>query len=102
MSEQELVNEFNAELRMYGYLRNNKLIASDRDSGSKRCYSYKARLYFNFLPGQEEREVTLLKYLLKKNQNSRLLVGTWREALHGQFDFMKNLVSFFTQKTNRL
>ena len=53
MSEQELINEFSDGVRMYGYHQNDKLIGT----------------------GSE-----LLKYLLKKNQNSRLLVGTWRDA----------------------
>ena len=80
MSEQELVNEFNAELRMYGYHRNNKLIGVIGMQEVKDVilirHAYTLTSYQGKGTGSE-----LLKYLLKKNQNSRLLVGTWRDAI---------------------
>ena len=80
MSEQELVNEFNAELRMYGYHRNNKLIGVIGIQEVKDVilirHAYTLTSYQGKGTGSE-----LLKYLLKKNQNSRLLVGTWRDAI---------------------
>ena len=79
MSEQELVNEFNVELRMYGYHRNNKLIGVIGIQEVKDVilirHAYTLTSYQGKGTGSE-----LLKYLLKKNQNSRLLVGTWRDA----------------------
>ncbi len=79
MSEQELVNEFNAELRMYGYHRYNKLIGVIGIQEVKDVilirHAYTLTSYQGKGTGSE-----LLKYLLKKNQNSRLLVGTWRDA----------------------
>ena len=79
MSEQELVNEFNVELRMYGYHRNNKLIGVIGIQEVKDVilirHAYTLTSYQGKGLGSE-----LLKYLLKKNQNSRLLVGTWRNA----------------------
>ena len=79
MSEQELVNEFNAELRMYGYHHNNKLIGVIGIQEVKDVilirHAYTLTSYQGKGTGSE-----LLKYLLKKNQNSRLLVGTWRDA----------------------
>jgi GNAT superfamily N-acetyltransferase len=79
MSEQELVNEFNDELRMYGYHRNNKLIGVIGIQEVKDVilirHAYTLTSYQSKGTGSE-----LLKYLLKKNQNSRLLVGTWRDA----------------------
>ena len=79
MSKQELVNEFNAELRMYGYHRNNKLIGVIGIQEVKEVilirHAYTLTSYQGKGTGSE-----LLKYLLKKNQNSRLLVGTWRDA----------------------
>ena len=79
MSEQELVNEFNAELRMYGYHRNNKLIGVIGIQEVKDVilirHAYTLTSYQGKGTGSE-----LLKYLLKKNKNSRLLVGTWRNA----------------------
>jgi GNAT superfamily N-acetyltransferase len=79
MSEQELVNEFNAELRMYGYHRNNKLIGVIGIQEVKDVilirHAYTLTSYQGKGTGSE-----LLKYLLKKNQNSHLLVGTWQDA----------------------
>ena len=79
MSEQELVNEFNVELRMYGYHRNNKLIGVIGIQEVKDVilirHAYTLTSYQGKGTGSE-----LLKYLLKKNQNSRLLVGTLRDA----------------------
>ena len=79
MSEQELINEFNDELRMYGYHRNNKLIGVIGIQEVKDVilirHAYTLTSYQGKGTGSE-----LLKYLLKKNQNSRLLVGTWRDA----------------------
>ena len=79
MSEQELVNEFNAELRMYGYHRDNKLIGVIGIQEVKDVilirHAYTLTSYQGKGTGSE-----LLKYLLKKNQNSHLLVGTWQDA----------------------
>ena len=79
MSELELVNEFNAELRMYCYHRDNKLIGVIAIQEVKDVilirHAYTLTSYQGKGTGSE-----LLKYLLKKNQNSRLLVGTWRDA----------------------
>ena len=79
MSKQELVNEFNAEVRMYGYHHNNTLIGVIGIQEVKNVvlirHAYTLTSYQGKGTGSE-----LLKYLLKKNQNSRLLVGTWRDA----------------------
>jgi len=79
MSEQELIDEFNDGVRMYGYHNNNTLIGvigiqEVRDVILIR-HAYTLASYQNKGTGS-----ALLKYLLKKNQNSRLLVGTWRNA----------------------
>ena len=79
MSEQELVNEFNAELRMYGYHRNNKLIGVIGIQEVKDVilirHAYTLCSYQNIGAGS-----ALIEYLLKKNQDSRLLVGTWKNT----------------------
>jgi GNAT superfamily N-acetyltransferase len=79
MSEQELVNEFNAGLRMYGSHRNNKLIGVIGFQKVKDVvlirHAYTLTSYQDKGTGSE-----LLKYQLKKNYNSRLLVGTWLDA----------------------
>ena len=79
MSEQELIDEFSNKVRMFGYHNNNKLtgvigIQKVKDVILIR-HAYTLTSYQGKGTGSE-----LLKYLLKKNQNSRLLVGTWRAA----------------------
>ena len=79
MSEQKLVNEFNAGVCMYGYHHNNKLIGVIGIQEVKDVilirHAYTLTSYQNKGTGS-----ALLEYLLKKNQNSRLLVGTWKNA----------------------
>ena len=79
MSEQELVNELNAGVRMFGYNRNNKLIAV---IGIQKIKDVILIRHAYTLTSHQGRGTgsTLLKYLLKRNQNSRLLVGTWKNA----------------------
>ena len=79
MSEQELINEFNDEVRMYGYHDNNKLIGvigiQEVQDVILIRHAYTLTSYQGKGAGS-----ALLKYLLKRNQNSHLLVGTWRKA----------------------
>ena len=79
MSEQELVDEFKDGVRMYGYHLNNKLIGVIGIQEVKDVilirHAYTLTSYQNKGTGS-----ALLEYLLKKNQNSRLLVGTWKNA----------------------
>ena len=79
MSEQELIDEFSNKVRMFGYYNNNKLtgvigIQKVEDVILIR-HAYTLTSYQGKGTGS-----ALLEYLLKKNQNSRLLVGTWRNA----------------------
>ena len=79
MSKQELIDEFSDGVRMFGYHHNNKLtgvigIQKVKDVILIR-HAYTLTSYQGKGMGSE-----LLKYLLKKNHNSRLLVGTWRDA----------------------
>ena len=80
MSEQELVNELNAGVRMFGYNRNNKLIAV---IGIQKIKDVILIRHAYTLTSHQGRGTgsTLLKYLLKRNKNSRLLVGTWKSAI---------------------
>ena len=79
MSEKELIDEFNDGVRMYGYHDNNKLIGVIGIQEIKDVilirHAYTLTSYQNKGTGS-----ALLEYLLKKNQNSRLLVGTWKNA----------------------
>ena len=79
MPEQELINEFKDGLRMYGYHHDNKLIGVIGIQKVKDVilirHAYTLTSYQSKGTGS-----ALLEYLLKKNQNSRLLVGTWKNA----------------------
>ena len=79
MSELELVNEFNDELRMYGCHRDNKLIGVIGIQEVKDVILIRHAYTLTSYQGKGTGSA-LLEYLLKKNQNSRLLVGTWRKA----------------------
>ena len=79
MSEQELIAEFSDGVHMFGYHQDNKLIGVIGFQKKKDVtlirHAYTLTSYQNKGAGS-----ALLEYLLKKNQNSRLLVGTWRKA----------------------
>ena len=92
MSEKELIDEFNDGVRMYGYHDNNKLIGVIGVQEVKDVilirHAYTLTSYQNKGTGS-----AMLEYLLKKNQNSRLLVGTWKNAewairFYEKFDFI--------------
>ena len=75
-----IINEFNNGVHMYGYLENNKLISiigiqEVKDVALIR-HAYTLTSYQKKGFGS-----ILLKYLLNKNKNIRLLVGTWRSAI---------------------
>ena len=79
ISQQELIDEFSNGVRMYGYHLNNTLIGVIGVQEIKDVilirHAYTLTSYQNKGTGS-----ALLEYLLKKNQNSRLLVGTWKDA----------------------
>ena len=79
MSEQELINEFTYGVRMYGYHHNNKLIGVIGAQEIKDIILIRHAYTLTSYQGRGAGSA-LLKYLLKKNQNSRLLVGTWKNA----------------------
>ena len=92
MSERELVDEFKDGVRMYGYHLNNKLIGV---IGIQEVKDVILIRHAYTLTSQQGKGMgsTLLEYLLKKNQNSRLLVGTWQNAtwairFYEKFDFI--------------
>ena len=92
MSEQELIDEFNDGVRMFGYHQNNKLIGVIGIQEKKGVTLIRHAYTLSSCQGKGTGS-TLLKYLLKKNQNSRLLVGTWRNAtwairFYKKFDFI--------------
>ena len=79
MSEQELIDEFNNKVHMFGYHKNNKLIGVIGVQEVKDVILIRHAYTLTSYQGKGAGSA-LLKYLLKKNQNSRLLVGTWKNA----------------------
>ena len=79
MSERELVDEFSDGVRMYGYHHNNKLVGVIGFQEVKGVILIRHAYTLTSHQGKGTGRA-LLEYVLKKNQNSRLLVGTWRNA----------------------
>ena len=79
MSEQKLFDEFSNGVRMFGYNRNNKLIGVIGIQEIKDVILIRHAYTLTSHQGGGIGSA-LLKYLLKKNKNSRLLVGTWQNA----------------------
>ena len=79
MSKEELIDEFSNGVRMYGYHHNNKLIGV---IGSQEVKDVILIRHAYTLTSHQGKGMgsALLEYLLIKNQNSHLLVGTWRHA----------------------
>ena len=101
MSEQELVDELTDGVRMFGYNRNNKLIGVIGIQEIKDVILIRHAYTLTSYQGKGIGSV-LLKYLLKRNQNSRLLVGTWQSArwairFYEKFDFILHAKKQATQ-----
>ena len=79
MLEQELIDEFSNEIRVFGYHHNNKLTGVIGVQKVKDVILIRHAYTLTSYQGKGTGSI-LLEYLLKKNQNSRLLVGTWRNA----------------------
>ena len=79
MLGQELVDELGDGVHMYCYHHNNKLIGvigiQEVEDVILIRHAYTLTSYQGKGTGS-----ALLEYLIKKNQNSRLLVGTWRNV----------------------
>ena len=79
MSEHELIDDFNNGVRMYGYHNNNKLIGVIGIQKVKDVILIRHAYTLASHQGKGAGSA-LLEYLLNKNQNFRLLVGTWKNA----------------------
>jgi len=79
MSEDELTNEFNNGVLMNGYLHNNELIGVIGFQEIKDVVLIRHAYTLTAYQGKGAGSA-MLEYLLNENQNSRLLVGTWRNA----------------------
>ena len=79
MSEQELIDEFSNKVRMFGYHYNNKLTGVIGVQKVKDVILIRHAYTLTSYQGKGAGSA-LLEHLLKKNQSSRLLVGTWKNA----------------------
>jgi len=105
MSEQELVNEFNDDVHMFGYNQNDKLLGV---MGFQKLKDITLIRHAYVLTDYQGTGVgkSLLKYLLEINQNTCVLVGTWRDAtwairFYEKFDFVlqtKKQTIYFLKK----
>ena len=92
MSKHELIDEFNDGVCMYGYHDNNKLIGVIGIQEVKDVILIRHAYTLTSCQGKGVGSA-LLEHLLKKNQSSRLLVGTWKNAewairFYKKFDFI--------------
>ena len=79
MSEQQLIDEFNNKVHMFGYHKNNKLVGVIGVQEVKDVILIRHAYTLSSYQGQGV-GTALLEYLLKKYNKSRLLVGTWKKA----------------------
>ena len=92
MQERELVDEFKDGVQMFGYLHNNKLIGVIGFQEIKDVVLIRHAYTLTSYQGKGTGSA-MLEYLLNKNRNSRLLVGTWKNAkwairFYEKFDFI--------------
>ena len=79
MLEEELVNEFDNGVRMFGYNKNNELVGvmgiQELKDVTLIRHAYTLTSHQGMGIGK-----SLLQYLLKLNKSSHLFVGTWKDA----------------------
>ena len=79
MSEEELLNEFDSGVRMFGYKKNNILVGVMGIQELKDITLIRHAYTFSTYQGMGIGKL-LLQYLLKINKSYSLYVGTWKEA----------------------
>ena len=79
MPESELLEVFEEGVKMFGYVQDDKLISV---MGFQEIMEVVLIRHAYTLTEYQGKGIgsTLLKYLLDRNKDSRLLVGTWRDA----------------------
>ena len=102
MPKQDLINEFDNGVRMFGYDKDNILIGvmgiQEVEEVTLIRHAYTFSDYQGIGVGR-----SILQYLFKINRNSSFLVGTWKDATWAIRFYMKNDFVLHTRKqTNRL
>ena len=79
MPKSELLEEFEKEVKMFGYVQDDKLISV---MGFQKIMDVVLIRHAYTLTEYQGKGIgsSLLEYLLDKNKDSRLLVGTWSDA----------------------
>ena len=79
MPERELLNAFEEKVQMFGYMQDDKLISV---MGFQKIMDVVLIRHAYTLTEYQGKGIgsSLLEYLLDKNKDSRLLVGTWSDA----------------------
>ena len=102
MSKQELIREFDNEVRIFGYKKNNMLVGimgiQDIEDVTLIRHAYTLSNFQGIGIGK-----SLLQYLFRINKRSRMLVGTWEDATWAIRFYIKNDFVIHTRKqTNQL
>ena len=79
MSKRELLNDFKDGVRMFGYLHDNQLIGVIGYQKIKDVVLIRHAYTLTAYQGKGTGSA-LLEFLFNKNQDSRLLIGTWKNA----------------------
>ena len=97
MSKQELIKEFDNEVRIFGYKKNNMLVGimgiQDIEDVTLIRHAYTLSNFQGIGIGK-----SLLKYLFRINKRSRMLVGTWEDATWAIRFYIKNDFVIHTRK----
>jgi len=103
--EEELVNEFDSGVRMFGYNKDNKLVGvmgiQELKDVTLIRHAYTLTNYQGIGIGK-----SLLQYLFKLNKSSYLFVGTWQDAtwaiqFYEKFGFICDTKKQTTQLLNK-
>ena len=101
MPKQDLINEFDNGVRMFGYDKDNKLVGvmgiQEVENVTLIRHAYTFSDYQGMGVGK-----SLLQYLFKINRSSSLLVGTWKDATWAIRFYMKNGFVLHTRKQTNL
>ncbi len=105
MTKKELVNEFNGGVRMFGYKKNNELVAvmgiQELKDVTLIRHAYTLTSHQGMGIGK-----SLLQHLFKLNKSSHLFVGTWKDAIwairfYEKFGFIRQTKKQTAQLLNK-
>ncbi len=101
MPKQDLINEFDNGVRMFGYDKDNKLVGVMGIQEVEDVTLIRHAYTFSDYQGMGVGKL-LLQYLFKINRSSSLLVGTWKDATWAIRFYLKNGFVLHTRKQTNL